>query len=162
VIQAKLRIDAAMFEKKMGAVGTRAIPFARESFKKFAVEAYRAVKMYTPPTRSGRTKIKDLWKMQFSRRGTIESYIIKNIYPNQDVILWMEEGTPPHIIRPKKPGGILRWIDEDTGQEMFARLVHHPGTPAYRMVYHAEREMNIRIDYYIAQTFALCDKLTRG
>lgn len=162
MIQAKLKIDAGMFRKHASAVGTKVIPFARIAFKKFAVEAYRAVKMYTPPTRQGRTKIKDLWKMQFSRRGTIESYIIANTYPNQDVILWMEEGTRPHIIRPKKPGGLLAWIDEDSGQAMFAKLVHHPGTPAFQMVYHAEREMNIRINYYIQQTFKQVDKVTRG
>ncbi len=161
MIQAKLKIDASMFRKHANAIGTQVIPYARRAFKLFAVEAYKAVKLYTPPTRQGRTKIKDLWKMRFSRRGTIESYIIENTYFNQNVILWMEEGTKPHKIE-AKPGNVLSWIDDDTGQRLFAKIVHHPGTPAFRMVYHAEREMNIRINYYIEQTFKQVDRMTRG
>ncbi len=162
MLQAVLKIDAGMFRKHAEAIGTDVIPFARRAFQLFAVEAHKAVKLYTPPTRRGRTKIKNLWEMTYSRRGTIESYIIKNTYPNQDVILWMEEGTPPHIIRPKKPGGLLVWVDDDTGETIRAKLVNHPGTPAFQMIYHAEREMNFRINYYIQQTFKMVDKMTRG
>jgi hypothetical protein len=43
--------------------------------------------------------------------------------------LFMEVGTRPHVIRPKKPGGWLRWFDGD-GKIHFARVVHHPGTKA--------------------------------
>ena len=161
MIQAKLKIDAGMFRKHAGAVGTKVIPYARVAFKKLAGWAFLTLKAHTPPTRSGRTKIKELWKMRLTRRGTIENYIIQNMYPNQDVILFMEEGTRPHIIR-ARPGGILHWTDEDTGQELFAKLVHHPGTPAYHMVAQTEKEVNIKTDYYIAQTFKMLDRMTRG
>lgn len=40
--------------------------------------------------------------------------------------LFMEVGTRPHVIRPKKPGGWLRWVSG--GKVHFARVVHHPGT----------------------------------
>ncbi len=159
MLAAKMTVDYSTFQKKMGVVGTRVIPYAKVAFKKLAGWAFLTLKAHTPPTRQGRTKIKELWKMRMSRRGTVESYIIKNTYPNQNVILWMEEGTPPHEIRPKKPGGVLHWIDDDTGQDMFAKLVRHPGTPAYRMVAQTEKEVNIKIDYYIQQTFTQLDRL---
>lgn len=44
--------------------------------------------------------------------------------------LFMEVGTRPHIIRPKRPDGWLRWIDRD-GRVRFAKVVHHPGTRPY-------------------------------
>jgi len=159
MLAAKFQIDMAMFERKARNIGTRVIPYARFMFKKLAGWAFLTLKAHTPPTRHGRTKIKELWKMKLSRRGTIENYIIENMYPNQDVIMFMEEGTRPHIIRPKRAGGVLAWVDEDTGQAMFARLVHHPGTPAYHMVAQTEREVNIKIDYYIQQTFKMTNKL---
>ncbi|MEV4287354.1 hypothetical protein AB0K40_17760 [Nonomuraea bangladeshensis] len=44
--------------------------------------------------------------------------------------LFMEVGTRPHIIRPRRPDGWLRWIGDD-GRVHFARIVHHPGTRPY-------------------------------
>jgi len=40
--------------------------------------------------------------------------------------LYVEFGTRPHVIRPKRPGGMLRWEDQ-TGVH-YALKVHHPGT----------------------------------
>lgn len=44
---------------------------------------------------------------------------------------YVEEGTPPHLIRPKYRKA-LRWGVE--GGFAFARLVHHPGTRATRFL----------------------------
>lgn len=44
--------------------------------------------------------------------------------------LFMEVGTRPHIIVPRRPGGWLRWRTK-TGERRRARLVHHPGTRPY-------------------------------
>lgn len=58
---------------------------------------------------------------------------------------YVEEGTPPHIIRPKNPDGVLAWrsdrgvisqpspnsrIATRTGGMAFAKWVEHPGQPA--------------------------------
>lgn len=40
--------------------------------------------------------------------------------------LFMEVGTRPHVIRPLRPGGWLRWVSG--GRVHFAQIVHHPGT----------------------------------
>jgi hypothetical protein len=43
---------------------------------------------------------------------------------------WMHEGTEPHVITPKKPGGVLAFKVD--GKTVFARKVNHPGTRAYK------------------------------
>lgn len=41
---------------------------------------------------------------------------------------YVEFGTKPHIIRPKKQGGVL--VFNVNGMKVVTRLVHHPGTKA--------------------------------
>jgi HK97 gp10 family phage protein len=48
------------------------------------------------------------------------------IGPNTPYAAYVEFGTAPHEIRPKKPNGVLRW--QQNGQIYYARVVHHPGT----------------------------------
>ena len=52
----------------------------------------------------------------------------------------VEFGSKPHIIRPKKPGGVLAWggsrrlsgrLRSGAKPTNFARLVHHPGSRAH-------------------------------
>lgn len=45
---------------------------------------------------------------------------------------YVEFGTGPHEIRPKKPGGVL--VFQINGTTVFARVVHHPGTRAQPFV----------------------------
>lgn len=45
---------------------------------------------------------------------------------------YVEFGTKPHDIKPKKPGGVL--VFSAGGQKVFARVVHHPGTKAQPFV----------------------------
>lgn len=53
---------------------------------------------------------------------------------------YVEEGTglwgprrAKYEIRPKKPGGWLRWVDQRTGDVIFAKRVMHPGSPGAHM-----------------------------
>lgn len=39
-----------------------------------------------------------------------------------------------YVIEPKKPGGFLRWVDPQTGKDVFAKRVLHPGSPGQHMV----------------------------
>lgn len=39
-----------------------------------------------------------------------------------------------YLIKPKKPGGMLRWRDRETGQWIYARKVEHPGAPGQHMM----------------------------
>lgn len=54
---------------------------------------------------------------------------------------YVEHGTglygPEHrkyLILPKKPGGVLHWVDRVTGQDRYARAVLHPGSPGHHML----------------------------
>lgn len=46
---------------------------------------------------------------------------------------YLNNGTRPHVIRPRKPGGVLVFTNK-AGQIVFAREVHHPGTRPYRIL----------------------------
>jgi hypothetical protein len=67
---------------------------------------------------------------------------------------FVEEGTGlwgPHRakyeIKPKNPDGWLSWVDQRTGQRIFARKVMHPGSPGNHMfaigVHLTEYEFNL-------------------
>jgi hypothetical protein len=45
-----------------------------------------------------------------------------------DYALYVHEGTRPHMIFPRRPGGTLAF--EMDGRTVFAKSVHHPGTKA--------------------------------
>ena len=58
---------------------------------------------------------------------TPEGYLIRLGNPQRySRILELGGHTGPHIIRPKKPGGVL--VYERGGETVFAKLVHHPGS----------------------------------
>jgi len=52
--------------------------------------------------------------------------------------LFVTGGTRPHIIRPRRTGGVLRFTVN--GRVVYARLVHHPGTKPNDFLLRALRE----------------------
>ena len=82
--------------------------------------------------------------VQCPKRTTLLSQsIVKRFYDSpegftvviaalQDYALPVHEGTKPHDIRPKNAKA-LRWFGAD-GKPIFAKVVHHPGTPARRFL----------------------------
>lgn len=81
-------------------------------------------------------------KPKFTRKVTANQIAITT---TQDLYVWTSEGTRPHLIRPKKPGGVLAFKKQiraktrpnslssqaaQYGKPMFAQVVHHPGTKA--------------------------------
>lgn len=48
--------------------------------------------------------------------------------------IWMEEGTRPHIIRPKKRGGVLAFYWPKVGRDVALRHVMHPGTKGHHFM----------------------------
>lgn len=51
---------------------------------------------------------------------------------------WQLEGTLPHEIRPKKPGGVLRFYWARIGKWVTLKRVWHPGTRA-RLIYRMDQ-----------------------
>ena len=52
---------------------------------------------------------------------------------------YVNDGTRPHTIRPRRTGGVLRF--QVGGQVVFARVVNHPGTRARPFLDRALREV---------------------
>jgi hypothetical protein len=157
MISAKINIDYSRFEKAMSILYEKVIPYMRVTWMEIAEQGLRTVVAYTPPTRPGRTSIRDLWFLEHTVQAKVEQFIIRNLYKDQRVLLWFEEGTKPHEIRPRY-GNVLHFFLED-GTEIFTKLVYHPGSPAYGMVAQTERELNIRLDRYMEETMNMVDSL---
>ena len=77
------------------------------------------------------------------RTGRLSQSIVKRFYDSpegftvviaalQPYAVFVHEGTKPHDIRPVKAKS-LRWFGTD-GNPIFAKVVHHPGTPARRFL----------------------------
>lgn len=45
---------------------------------------------------------------------------------------FLETGTRPHVIRPKRAGGVLVFFSAKAGRTVFARQVNHPGSTKHR------------------------------
>lgn len=75
----------------------------------------------------------------FRTHTTREAYGLRTRITNvAPYAAYIEDGTRPHIIRPKKPGGVLVFTNK-AGQLIFAKQVHHPGTRRYRIMQDALR-----------------------
>jgi hypothetical protein len=63
-----------------------------------------------------------------------------SVFPTAKQAIFVEKGTAPHLIT-ARPGSVLHWLDPDTGQDRFARHVHHPGTTAHPFMRKAADEL---------------------
>ena len=111
---------------------------AMHSMADRAIGVWEEATTRATPVDTGLLK-KSWYTIKAAREGdAIQSEIATNI----DYAPHVEYGTglygpkaAKYPILPKKPGGVLRWIDPKTGQEVFARKVMHPGSPgAYMMM----------------------------
>jgi len=163
MIKAKFTVDYSLFETKMGAMGTKVIPYARVQAQQLAKFGQRMVRIFTlrGGTRTkGRKKIAEMWDLQQSRKAYTDIYTIRNLYPNQDVIIIFEEGAMVHQILPKKKQ-VLFWEDPDSGEAIYARNVHHPGVPASHMMEKTRQGLDPRIELWQRATFAMVDTVMR-
>jgi hypothetical protein len=59
--------------------------------------------------------------------------------------LWGPKGSKYPIV-PKTPGGVLHWIDRETGEHVFSKMVMHPGSPGQHMVAIAADVVEFEVD----------------
>lgn len=62
------------------------------------------------------------------------------VWNTSSIASYIENGTRPHLIRPRRAGGLLRFQSRGGGI-VYARVVHHPGTKAYRVLETALRRV---------------------
>lgn len=93
------------------------------------------------PVRTGRLRssIKAEPPRIFSLRGSL------TIGSNVEYAGFVNDGTRPHRITPRRSGGVLRFVVG--GRVVYARVVNHPGTRARPFLDQALREVAARRGY---------------
>lgn len=81
--------------------------------------------------------------MEFRRTFTLRPQV--TIGSDVEYAAMVHDGTRPHRIEPRTPGGVLRFTVG--GQVVFARFVNHPGTQAKPFLDRALRETARRRGY---------------
>jgi phage gpG-like protein len=76
-------------------------------------------------------------RMQFSRTFTLRPRV--TIGSDVAYAAFVNDGTRPHVIRPRRRGGRLRFVAGD--RVVYARQVQHPGTRARPFLDRALREV---------------------
>lgn len=125
------RIDAVSKEFLTGL--DRALTIAAQDSIEFAKNHVRTQSDFTqrsPNSRSAKTATK-------GRVVRIPGGRVVRIISPVEHASHLEGGTAPHIIRPRKPGGVLRFQTRD-GNIVFARFVRHPGTRATHFLSNAQ------------------------
>jgi hypothetical protein len=90
---------------------------------KYAVDFVRQRPTFTP--RSGELQAKTQWIPYKGRAIRIQN-AAKHVHA-------IDGGAGPHVIRPKRPGGMLRFRARD-GRWVSTRKVNHPGNRPYRFL----------------------------
>jgi hypothetical protein len=83
----------------------------------------------TPRSLNAGVHTADRWTVDFYASDVVFGARLENLSP---VIDWLDQGTPPHEIRPVRAKA-LRFPTRG-GVTVFARVVHHPGTKALDIV----------------------------
>jgi hypothetical protein len=71
------------------------------------------------------------------------------VYTEDPIAPFVENDTRPHIIRPKHPGGKLRFRTWPTGEIVFANVVRHPGTTGAHMVLTAVNAAHVEFEHIV-------------
>lgn len=84
----------------------------------------------TSPVKTGRLRASHLPKVD-----TFPGRVVGEVVATADHAAPQHEGARPHLIRPKRPGGVL--VFRVGGRLVITKLVRHPGNPARPWLYEA-------------------------
>ncbi|MGI5151378.1 hypothetical protein ACQEVC_34280 [Plantactinospora sp. CA-294935] len=79
------------------------------------------------------------------RRGQVYGFVANDV----EYAEMVHDGTGPHIIRPRRPGGVLRF--EKGGEVVFTTHVNHPGTRAQPWLREAMEEVAVPAGFRIVR-----------
>jgi hypothetical protein len=83
------------------------------------------------------------------RVGGIDPGFEVKVDTHDPIAAYVEWDTRPHIIRPRTPGGRLRFRTWPTGELVYARVVHHPGTKGQHMMSFAAHAATLNFDHIV-------------
>lgn len=84
---------------------------------------------------------------RYSRTWTLRPQVTIDV--NVDYAGFVNDGTRPHVIRPKN-AQVLRFVVD--GRVVFAKVVHHPGTRAHPFMDRAVREVTAGRGYTVRES----------
>lgn len=131
---ASIRLDPVAVRAELNRIGNR-------DAERVARDIAAAAQRYAPRV-SGRLASSITVSKAFSLKGPLW-----RVDANVPYAPFVEEDTRPHVIRPRKPGGVLRF--KVGGQTVFARIVHHPGTKGQHFLGRATRDVGISNGYNV-------------
>ena len=152
--------DADRLKAGLGRLADKIVPYMKTTWMKIAEFTLREVKASTPQTRTG-TDIKGMWAMERQEFGAVTEFIIHNLYPDPQVVVWFEEGTQAHII-PIGEAGFLHFFTYEGAEVYTKKPVHHPGTPAWKMAEQGRVMAEILLNQYVHDTYSMVDRLLEG
>ncbi|SCG15531.1 hypothetical protein GA0070610_1765 [Micromonospora echinofusca] len=79
-------------------------------------------------------------------RGQVYGFVVNDV----EYAAAVHGGTQPHQIRPRRPGGVLRF--ETGGQVVFTTLVNHPGTRAQPWLREAMEEVAVPAGFRLVRS----------
>lgn len=160
MIKVKYKIDSTQFRSKSRALINELIPYAEVTAEQIAKKGVDIVSELTPRSAKGTKHMADMWQYTKSRKARVLEFVIDNMYPNQDIVLYVEEGTKPHKI-PIGRRGFLAW--EGAGGEWIytKRAVMHPGTRPYLMLKTTEVRINALTDSYVTAVLKKASSIDR-
>lgn len=136
----------------------------------------RAYKRALNEARAELRAVIDEWKSELdfavfpTRRRESIVYQVKGVGPDVQIFHYVDKGTRPHVIRPKKPGGRLAFqpgysprtapiaqfnvgTGLKSGDTIFRAEVHHPGTKAREFTKTILAKAMTKIPQYIREEF---------
>jgi len=153
----RMHVDYSLWKAKVDRMILKLMPYAKVTAKQVAEIALDMIQKRTPDTTTG-TDIRSMWEIKESRQKTRQVFIIENTYQPNQIILFFEEGTRPHVIKSTGSWPLrFQWM----GKEVHAHKVRHPGTKAYKMIEQTERYIKPKMDWWERQQYAMLDKIMR-
>ena len=86
-------------------------------------------------------RYRDSFSTSSAQSGAGPRFTVRNTAPHA---LILERGSRPHVIMPRRQGGVLAFGDGTGLGTVFARRVDHPGTSAYHILDTALRRVMAR------------------
>ena len=129
-----------------GRKAKRALQHAFGELVELAYWTFQRLIELTPKSGHSREgdRVADSWEMKF-QRYVLWRELEWSVLSDNEIIGYLEYGTRDHWIYPKSPGGVLHWIDPNTGEDCFSTGHMVSGIKPVGMIRQTEAEFERKI-----------------